>query len=241
MKFESLTHVLHYATGMNMEVLIYKNKVVDVSEFKFKHPGGESSLDAFIGKDCTEAFDAVGSHLTKSAIKDLNFYAIGEVHTDADNKVIEENPPMNDDKIDCKKPILWQIWTANLTKEDYIQFIHDPKHMIDPPHAAMFDNAFLEYFSKTNWYMIPIVYLPLVFYYLNQALAVFNVNFVVMMFIFGLLLWTFSEYTLHRFVFHMDEGLPNHRFAFFAHFLLHGIHHAFPMDRYVKFIYCNLG
>ena len=47
---------------------------------------------------------------------------------------------------------------------------------------------------------------------------------------FGIFKWTLIEYILHRFLFHSEEYLPNHRLAFFCHFLLHGIHHAFPWD-----------
>lgn len=39
MKFESIEHAYHYASGQQIDVMIYKNKVIDVSEFKFKHPG----------------------------------------------------------------------------------------------------------------------------------------------------------------------------------------------------------
>ena len=39
MKFESVEHALHYAAGNELEIVIYKNKVVDVTEFKDKHPG----------------------------------------------------------------------------------------------------------------------------------------------------------------------------------------------------------
>jgi cytochrome b involved in lipid metabolism len=39
MKFESAEHAYHYATSQQIEVMIYKNKVIDVSEFKQKHPG----------------------------------------------------------------------------------------------------------------------------------------------------------------------------------------------------------
>lgn len=46
-------------------------------------------------------------------------------------------------------------------------------------------------------------------------------------------IWSFSEYVLHRFLFHSEDyWLPNHYIAIANHFLLHGIHHAFPMDRY---------
>jgi len=230
MKFESLTHVLHYASGMNIDVLVYKNKVVDVTEFKQKHPGGMSSLDKFIGKDCTEAFEGVTSHKTKSAIKDLNFYSIGEIEVDKENKIIQEEP-VYDDVIDIKKGILWQIFINGIKKQDYLDFIHDPKHMINPPHAIMFDTAFLEFFSKTPWYMIPIVYIPIMLYFLSLAFMTFDVTTVIFWYLVGVLGWTFTEYFLHRFIFHMDEALPDFRGFFLFHFLMHGIHHAFPMDR----------
>ena len=43
----------------------------------------------------------------------------------------------------------------------------------------------------------------------------------------GLFLWTWVEYMLHRFVYHL-EG--NSAWAKKLHFLIHGIHHADPQD-----------
>lgn len=37
------------------------------------------------------------------------------------------------------------------------------------------------------------------------------------------------EYTMHRFLFHIDEHLPDHPAALTLHFLLHGIHHYIPV------------
>jgi sterol desaturase/sphingolipid hydroxylase (fatty acid hydroxylase superfamily) len=49
--------------------------------------------------------------------------------------------------------------------------------------------------------------------------------------IFGVFIWTFGEYILHRFLFHgEDYWLPNNPKFLASHFLMHGIHHAFPMD-----------
>src|SRR4051812_37195565 len=49
----------------------------------------------------------------------------------------------------------------------------------------------------------------------------------------GVVSWTIMEYTLHRFVFHGEElWLPNNKYLWVFHFCLHGIHHAFPMDRF---------
>ena len=36
---------------------------------------------------------------------------------------------------------------------------------------------------------------------------------------------------MHRFLFHVDDFLPNARPLLLVHFLLHGIHHKVPMDR----------
>jgi sterol desaturase/sphingolipid hydroxylase (fatty acid hydroxylase superfamily) len=43
----------------------------------------------------------------------------------------------------------------------------------------------------------------------------------------GALMWTFTEYTLHRWVFHYVGPRPWQRRM---HFVLHGVHHDFPQD-----------
>jgi 4-hydroxysphinganine ceramide fatty acyl 2-hydroxylase len=50
-------------------------------------------------------------------------------------------------------------------------------------------------------------------------------------FLVGNVVWTILEYTLHRFLFHVDYYLPDANWAMLLHFLLHGIHHYLPMDR----------
>ena len=55
----------------------------------------------------------------------------------------------------------------------------------------------------------------------------------------GNFLWTLLEYMLHRFLFHIDELLPDHPMAILLHFLLHGIHHYVPMDRYTLYLMVN--
>ena len=52
-----------------------------------------------------------------------------------------------------------------------------------------------------------------------------------MAFVMGNIIWTLLEYTLHRFLFHVDYYLPDTNWAMLLHFLLHGIHHYLPMDR----------
>lgn len=50
-------------------------------------------------------------------------------------------------------------------------------------------------------------------------------------FVLGCLMWTLLEYTFHRFLFHLDDYLPDNGFALTTHFVFHGIHHYVPMDK----------
>lgn len=45
----------------------------------------------------------------------------------------------------------------------------------------------------------------------------------------GILVWSLLEYTLHRYVFHMDTRNVG-GFAKIFHFILHGLHHKVPTD-----------
>ena len=55
----------------------------------------------------------------------------------------------------------------------------------------------------------------------------------VLCFVFGNFVWTLLEYGFHRLLFHVDYYLPDHPKFLMIHFLLHGIHHYMPMDKYV--------
>lgn len=55
---------------------------------------------------------------------------------------------------------------------------------------------------------------------------------VFLLFTFGALYWSLVEYIVHRFVFHMDEMVPDTQMGIFLHFLLHGCHHKVPTDRF---------
>jgi 4-hydroxysphinganine ceramide fatty acyl 2-hydroxylase len=52
-------------------------------------------------------------------------------------------------------------------------------------------------------------------------------------FFMGNIIWTMLEYGMHRFVFHVDEMLPDRPLFLTMHFLAHGVHHYLPMDRCV--------
>ncbi|RDW85843.1 ceramide very long chain fatty acid hydroxylase [Coleophoma crateriformis] len=133
--------------------------------------------------------------------------------------------------LDLNKPLLMQIWRGGFSKEFYLEQVHRPRHYKGGASAPLFGN-FLEPLSKTAWYVVPIVWLPPVMYgtYIARE-GCTSLRQEACYWVFGLFLWTFFEYILHRFLFHLDKWLPDNRAALTLHFLLHGIHHYLPMDK----------
>ncbi len=74
--------------------------------------------------------------------------------------------------------------------------------------------------------------MPAIAYCLWSQLQLLSVLGTLGCFVLGLMWWTLCEYYLHRFFFHAEDyWLPNFPPIFAFHFLLHGVHHAYPMDR----------
>lgn len=130
------------------------------------------------------------------------------------------------------------MWYTEWKFEDYVQWINEPKHIVNPIRdVKLFGNPFLEAITMSPWYLIPIFYtaqiLALLHFKGSYELSYFTK---VCCLIYGFISWTFLEYSIHRFFFHGEEvwmiNLPHHRSVFCFHFLIHGIHHAFPQDRY---------
>ncbi|MBN1299698.1 MAG: sterol desaturase family protein [Melioribacteraceae bacterium] len=95
--------------------------------------------------------------------------------------------------------------------------------------VRMFDNKILEAFSRVHWTVPLYVFIPVII--LNLYLGLFRyelaVQSVLLYFIFGLIIWSFTEYSLHRFIFHYNA---KSEFGKKIHFIFHGVHHAYPKD-----------
>ncbi|KAH8195921.1 hypothetical protein TruAng_009900 [Truncatella angustata] len=134
--------------------------------------------------------------------------------------------------IDLNKPMLMQVWNSGFSKEFYLDQVHRPRHYKGGASAPLFGN-FLEPLSKTPWWLVPMVWLPPVVYgtYISRE-GLGGWTQVATSWGFGLFLWSLVEYILHRFLFHLDYYLPDNRVGLTLHFLLHGVHHYLPMDKY---------
>ena len=93
----------------------------------------------------------------------------------------------------------------------------------------MFKNGLMESLSKVHYSVPLFIFLPVIIFFIaltfsnNIGLAGFIVFFLI-----GLLVWTATEYLLHRFIFHYH---PNSEFGKNVHFIFHGVHHDYPKDR----------
>lgn len=95
--------------------------------------------------------------------------------------------------------------------------------------VKIFNNKYLELLSKTPWFMIPLVWLPIVCRIIFVEHEKMELSKMILSFLTGFCLWTIVEYFLHRHLFHMSVAGKNINWKI-VHFLLHGIHHKTPFD-----------
>ncbi|EME48078.1 hypothetical protein DOTSEDRAFT_123020 [Dothistroma septosporum NZE10] len=146
----------------------------------------------------------------------------------------KETDPTSDYKkhkfLDLNRPLLMQVFFGGFSKKFYLEQVHRPRHYKGGDSAPLFGN-FLEPLTKTPWWIVPTFWWPPVAYGTFLCARYFTFPILAAYWITGLCIWTIVEYGLHRCLFHLDDHLPDNRYAITLHFLLHGIHHYLPMDR----------
>ncbi|KAI0659329.1 oxidoreductase [Cubamyces menziesii] len=248
-------------------------KVYDVTKFLPDHPGGDDYILKYGGKDVGAIMkDAAEHDHSDSAYDMLDEFVIGRVGVgetlvSEDWEATDDFEPDETDTtadfeknqfLDLRRPLFMQVWEANFTKSYYLQQVHQPRHLVDSPR--LFGPWYLEMFTRTAWYVVPSIWLPIAGYLFVRSLVQFSIGsyslppfsvdpaaplkaalaghiapaaftYALPCFLFGNLVWTILEYIFHRFLFHIDALLPDHPAALTIHFLMHGIHHYLPMDR----------
>ncbi|BFZ62084.1 fatty acid alpha-hydroxylase [Saitoella coloradoensis] len=231
--------------------------VYDVTNFLEDHPGGAELILEYGGQDVQKIMEDEMSHEhSDAAWSMMNEYMVGKLCDDEsvahDEELIpeakkelglgnEEEMEVPTDYeadyakhkfIDLKKPMLAQVWKGGWSNEFYLDQVHRPRHYAGGASAPLFSWAWMEPLSLTPWWVVPIVWIPAVctVWWLGlQGLG--DVRIAAAMFVLGTAVWTLIEYGLHRFLFHLDEMMPEGRVFITLHFLLHGIHHFLPLDR----------
>lgn len=95
--------------------------------------------------------------------------------------------------------------------------------------VRMFKSDFFEALSRVHFTVPLYIYVPVILYFLYRSIAVYELQFlsIISLLVVGLFVWTLTEYTLHRFVFHFQ---PKSDFGQRIHFIFHGVHHDYPHD-----------
>ncbi|KAK6106918.1 Cytochrome b5-like Heme/Steroid binding domain family protein [Brugia pahangi] len=205
-------------------LLIRVNGILyDIALFASKHPGGQKVLKHLAGENVDEYMNG-----TKRIL------GVKHTHSAAAYRMLQkysvDNCYQGDDELLSDKPILSKVGYLG---DRYWTWIHQPYDGT----LRLFESDILENMTRTSWWVVPLVWLPLVIIFTLRAFSMifqdygFLYGLIIWTFLFtlGVLAWTLLEYLLHRFAFHWKPN-PESCAQIILHFLLHGLHHKTPMD-----------
>lgn len=100
-----------------------------------------------------------------------------------------------------------------------------------PESPRMFESDFVDLFSRTHPAVVPILFVPATLWLLWHSVVHVGVSVgtTALLFVGGVLSWSLTEYWLHRTFFHW---IPKAPWGDRLHFLVHGVHHTWPRDKY---------
>ncbi len=106
-------------------------------------------------------------------------------------------------------------------------------HSVEINHSnvpiRLFKSDFLEFFTHISPITVLVIWVPVAAYFLYRAVAGLTPGagwgHIPAGFLLGIIIWSFAEYMLHRFVFHYEPKTERQEKIFF---LFHGVHHAQP-------------
>eukprot|EP00922_Rhytidocystis_sp_ex-Travisia-forbesii_P059323 GHVS01087957.1.p1 GENE.GHVS01087957.1~~GHVS01087957.1.p1 ORF type:complete len:265 (-),score=50.29 GHVS01087957.1:928-1722(-) len=137
----------------------------------------------------------------------------------------EVDPP----KLDYGSALVPQVY--RLSPSQYYALIHSPH--LTPGVLRLFPHNWMEAFTKTYWWVVPVLWLPVAAALLLYSSTTYSISLPlsILGWCIGLVIWTLCEYLLHRFIFHKaEETLPHSGPIIVLHFLAHAIHHLLPLD-----------
>ncbi len=96
--------------------------------------------------------------------------------------------------------------------------------------TRMFRSNIIEALSKVHFTVPLIIFIPVILYCTYQAFISPELTLLsgLLFFGLGLIIWTLTEYVMHRFIFHYE---PKSKIGKRLHFIFHGVHHDYPKDK----------
>jgi sterol desaturase/sphingolipid hydroxylase (fatty acid hydroxylase superfamily) len=95
--------------------------------------------------------------------------------------------------------------------------------------TRMFKSGYLEIFSKVHYSVPLFIFIPAILYFgwIGINIEGITTSGILLSILTGFLIWTLTEYVLHRFIFHF---VPDSGWGKRLHFIFHGVHHDYPND-----------
>ena len=181
-------------------------------------------LQCHNGSDIGTVFAGLqeGHQHSESAYSLLETFCVGVLETRT-GRIIEapgSTKTLGVFPIDESKPLIEQVGGLGKT---YNGWVYNPV----PGQPRFFHTDLAESFTKVQWWVVPLLWLPLLFWSFVRAFSDLNLEILITITLAGVVAWQAMEYSLHRWFFHKR---PTTRKGIVLHFLLHGCHHKFPMD-----------
>lgn len=213
--------------------IVVDGKVYDVTHFLESHPGGPELILEHLQTDGAEDAGPLmkgkvgedGHSHSKAAFRMLEQFLVGSVEASSGSALLEGGRRKKYCyDVDLSKPIVCQVGHLGA---DYDEWVHDP--VISKESPRFFEKDIYEFFTRTRWWVIPLVWCPVAFAMIYIAIVNERVPLIRIpaLLAYGVGVWSLLEYLIHRFLFHMKTS------SFWGntlHYLLHGFHHKHPMD-----------
>ncbi|KYN38656.1 Fatty acid 2-hydroxylase [Trachymyrmex septentrionalis] len=214
----------------------YRDRVYNIHNFLNNHPGGKNTLMRLKDQN-------LDKELAKNPHSKSAYYLLEEFAVQHQVRYNEYEKLINWDK-----PILWQV---GFMGEQYWEWVNLP---VNRP-IRLFQSDILEKLSISPWYILPIIWLPIITYFFYMGcvsnvstnignsyftikkilkigvyiLLVITAQNILPSLILGLFIWTILEFFFHRKIFHFRPP-HNSKVLITLHFLMHGNHHKAPLD-----------
>ncbi|PRQ29779.1 putative fatty acid hydroxylase [Rosa chinensis] len=103
--------------------------------------------------------------------------------------------------VDLDKPLVFQVGHLG---EAYNEWVHQP--IVSKEGPRFFANDYLELLTRTAWWVIPLVWLPVASWLVSMSFRMgLTLAQVPLAVVGGIFIWTLLEYGLHRFPLHMKS------------------------------------
>lgn len=220
----------HPATNRNTEMkneepfnVRHNDQKYDIHEFLKNHPGGLNYVRPYKDKDITKRMK--DTQHSKAA-----YYLLREYKNDGRDLTSTSDSSDLENLVDWDKPMLSQVAALGSSYSEWVVLPVDRK-------LRLFENPILESLTITPWYVVPIVWIPIITYFIYMGFNTYVETTkdesptvpLLIRFIWGVILWTLLEYSLHRWIFHMKISGKS-KILIYIHFAIHGLHHKVPFD-----------